>query len=132
MRPTDSIADLLVRIKTATRAEKLFVDVPKSNMKLAIIKLLCSLGFLTRYVVREDDKQGTIRVYIKYAAGRQPVIHDLKRISRPGRRTFVGHNEIPRVLGGMGTTVLSTSKGIISGDEARKLKVGGELLFKAW
>ena len=132
MRPTDSIADLLVRIITGCRAEKLYVDIPKSNMKLDIVKLLYKHGFISKFYAKDDDKQGVIRVYIKYAKGRQSVIHEMKRVSTPGRRFYVGYKEIPEVLGGMGISVLSTPKGVLAGHEARKLKVGGELLFKAW
>lgn len=132
MRPSDSIADMLTRIRNACKQEHRYVDVPLSNVKLSIIQLLKDQGFIQDFLVRKDKDQGCVRVFIKYAGGRQSVIHGLKRISKPSCRRYVKHQEIPRVLGGMGIAVLSTSQGIMDGISARKKKIGGELLCYVW
>ena len=133
MRPSDSIGDMLTRIRNACHAKKRFVDVPMSNMKLAIAKLIHEQGFVESIIFDEaKGKQGVIRLFLKYDNQRNPVIYGLKRVSKPGVRQYVGYKSIPTVLGGMGISVLSTSKGIMTGKDAHQQKVGGELLCKIW
>lgn len=132
MRPSDSIADLLTRIRNACKMQHRYVDTPSSKVRLNILKLLKEEGFIANFLLRPSGYQGEVRIFIKYDKKREPVIQDLKRISKPSCRRYVGHKEIPRVLGGMGLAVVSTSRGIISGLEARKKKVGGELLCYVW
>jgi small subunit ribosomal protein S8 len=132
MRPSDSIADMLTRIRNACKQQHRYVDMPLSKIRMNIIQLLKDQGFVHDFLVRKDEKQGCMRVFIKYASGREPVIHGIKRISKPSCRRYVKHHEIPRVLGGMGIAVLSTSSGIMSGMSARKKKIGGEVLCYVW
>lgn len=132
MAVNDPIADLLTRIRNASLARHRFVEVPKSKAKLAIVKLLMALGYIEGFLSKEDNKQGMIRIYLRYRRDRQPVIQGLKRVSSPGCRKYVTHKEIPSVLGGMGSAILSTPEGIIVGKEARERKVGGEVLCYVW
>lgn len=132
MPTTDPLADLLVRIRNGMRAKLDQVSVPASRMKLEIVKILKSEGYLQKYEMIDDKKQGTLRLTLRYGPKREPVIRGLKRISRPGVRIYVGVNEIPRVMGGMGTVVLSTSRGLLTGREARRRRIGGEVLCTVW
>ena len=133
MSLSDPIADLLTRIRNAVQMKHRYVDIPASNMKKAIVTSLKDLGFVSDFLVREEsNKQGTIRVFLKYDRNRTPAINGLKRVSRPGRRRYVGHTDIPKVLGGMGVALLSTSLGIVEGFEAKKRKLGGELVCFVW
>ncbi len=126
----DPISDLLTRIRNAKMAKHRYVDVDMSKMKLSIIKILEAQGFLDHHIVNDD--KGLVRVFIKYAEGREPVMQQLQRVSKPGLRRYVGYKDIPKVLGGMGIAILSTPKGIVDGATARQQKVGGELLCTIW
>lgn len=128
----DPIADLLTRMRNASRAKHRYIDVCHSKMKEAIVKILKEKGFVAQYLIKEEKKRTTMRIFLKYASQRDPVIHGLKRASKSSLRQYVACREIPRVFGGLGISILSTSKGVIEGDKARELKVGGELLCLAW
>jgi len=129
---TDPIADLLTRIRNAQRRKHETVDVPMSKMKLKIIEILRREGFIRAYKTIELDEHPGIRIYLKYIDDERSVITDLKKISTPGRRIYVGKEEIPPVRGGLGIAILSTSKGILTDRESRKSQVGGELLCYVW
>ena len=129
---SDPIADFLTRIRNASRAEHEKVDVPSSKLKLRLAEILKSEGFIKNYRVLEDSKQGMLRVYLKYGTANEKMISGLVRVSTPGRRVYVGHEKIPAILGGMGVTIVSTSKGVLTDREARKQKIGGEVLAYVW
>ena len=129
---SDPIADLLTRIRNASRAEHEKVDIPSSKLKVRIAEILKDEGFIKNFRVLEDDKQGVLRVYLKYGAGNEKMISGLVRVSTPGRRVYVGHEDIPSILGGMGVAVLSTSRGVVTDRDARKQKTGGEVLAYVW
>ncbi|PSR32141.1 MAG: 30S ribosomal protein S8 [Sulfobacillus benefaciens] len=129
---TDPIADMLTRIRNANTVYREFVDVPVSRMKRALAAILKQEGFIRDYELVEDGKHGMLRLYLKYGPNRERVISGLKRISRPGLRVYAGHEELPRVLGGLGIAVLSTSKGIMTEKQARETRVGGEVLCYVW
>lgn len=128
MTMTDPIADLLTRVRNAQRAGHKRVDIPLSKQKLEITRKLADARFVEAFKVIDDGLQGTLRVYLKYTPEGKAVIRALRRVSKPGRRTYVGVADIPRVRGGMGIAILSTSRGILTGREARAAGVGGELL----
>ena len=128
---SDPIADMLTRIRNGQAAGHEIVEMPASNLKAAIAKVLKDEGYVEDYEVEGDAKR-VLRVALKYNAEGKPVIRGLRRESSPGLRRFCGWKDIPRVLGGLGTSVLSTSQGIMSGREARRRKVGGELLCSIW
>src|SRR2546425_10562129 len=132
MSMTDPIADMLVRIRNASRAEHEKVDIPASKLKTRIAGILKDEGFIKNYRLIEDAKQGTLRVYLKYGAGNEKMISGLVRVSTPGRRVYVTHDKIPSILAGMGVALLSTSRGVFTDREARKQKVGGEVLAYVW
>lgn len=126
---TDPIADYLTRIRNAVMAKHKIVEIPASNLKRDITKILFDKGYILSYKFEEDDKQGHIKIALKYhPETKTPAIKKLERASKPGLRKYVGADEIPRVLNGLGVAILSTSKGVISDKEARKLNVGGEVL----
>jgi len=129
---TDPIADMLTRIRNGNNAKHETVDIPASNMKKSLAKILLEEGFIKGYDVIEDAKQGILRVQLKYGKENEKIISGLKRISKPGLRVYVKSDEIPRVLGGLGIAVLSTSKGIITDKTARKESVGGEVICYIW
>ena len=129
---SDPIADLLTRIRNASRAEHEKVDIPSSKLKVRIAGLLKGEGFIKNFRVIEDRKQGTLRVYLKYGAGNERIISGLVRVSTPGRRVYVTAERVPSVLGGMGVAILSTSKGVMTDRESRKQKIGGEVLALVW
>jgi small subunit ribosomal protein S8 len=129
---TDPIADMLTRIRNANMVKHDLVEFPASNMKKAVLDLLKLEGFIHNYEYIEDSKQGTLRVRMKYGPDREKVITGLKRISKPGLRVYAKRDEIPRVLGGLGIAVLSTSKGIMTDKQARKEGVGGEVICYVW
>lgn len=131
MNITDSIGDMLTRIRNANAALKQEVLVPHSKMKTEIARLLKKEGYVADYAVAQEGAHKQIRIQLKFV-GKTPAIEGIKRVSRPGRRVYVGCEEMPRVQGGMGTALVSTSRGIMTGTEARKLKVGGELLCTVW
>ena len=132
MSVTDPIADFLTCIRNALQAKKRQVDIPFSTVKKAIAEVLAKQGYIRGSKIIEDSKQNVLRVYLQYAQDESPVIQGIKRISTPGRRVYVDKNEIPRVLGGLGTSVVSTTKGIMTGVDARKAGLGGEVLCTIW
>ena len=133
MAVSDPVADFLTRIRNSIKAQHRYVDVDWSKMKQALAEILKNQGFIENFLVKvDDDQRGTIRMFLKYSSGRRPVIQGLKRVSRPGLRKYVGHQDIPRFYGGLGLSILSTSKGIMAGFEAMSNKVGGELLCLVW
>ena len=125
---SDPVADYLTRIRNAQKARHPYVDVPASNLKRAITQILVDKGYVADYVNVEDTKQGLIRVYLKYLRGGKPVIQDIKRISKPGLRRYVGADNLPRVMNGLGIAILSTSRGVMTDKEARRAGIGGEVL----
>ena len=132
MQISDVIADMLTRIRNANDAKHETVDIPASNMKKAIAEILFSEGYIKSYTVVEDGKQGIIRVTLKYTAGKQKVIHGLRRVSKPGLRIYSNCEDLPKVLGGLGIAIISTSKGIMTDKKAREANVGGEVLAFVW
>jgi small subunit ribosomal protein S8 len=132
MSMTDPIADMLTRIRNAGGARFDKVDIPASRMKIGLAKIFKEEGFIKNYKVIKDNRQGILRVYLKYSDQHQPLIQGLKRVSKPGRRVYAGHEELPRVQGGLGVAVISTSQGVVTDRQARKLGVGGEVLCEVW
>lgn len=132
MMITDPIADMLTRIRNANMVRHASVEIPASNMKKALAQILVNEGFVKGFKVISDDLQGLIKVDLKYGPNNEKVITGLKRISKPGLRVYAKKNEIPRVLGGLGVAIISTSTGIITDKEARKLGVGGEVICYIW
>ena len=134
MQITDTIADLLTRIRNASTAKHETVDVPASNMKKAIVQILVDEGYVKSYTVIDDksNSQGTIRIVLKYGAGKQPAITGLKRVSKPGLRVYTNVEDMPKVLKGLGVAILSTSKGVMTDKKARVENVGGEVLAYIW
>ncbi|MGA8072683.1 MAG: 30S ribosomal protein S8 [Candidatus Acidiferrales bacterium] len=130
---TDPIADMLTRIRNASRAKHARVDLPSSKLKVEVARILKDEGYLASYKVVDDTKvKKTLRVYLRYTSDRRSVISNLKRISRPGCRRYVGKTDIRPVVGGMGISILSTPRGLMTGQTARKEGVGGELLCEVW
>jgi len=132
MSMTDPIADMLTRIRNATVAKHRRVDVPASKMKESIAKILKEEGYIQSVRRIEDGPQGTLRIFLKYDDARGCVIRGLERVSKPGRRVYVSRQDIPRVMGGYGTSILSTSQGIMTGLAARQKGIGGELVCQVW
>ncbi|SDL18286.1 30S ribosomal protein S8 [Natronincola ferrireducens] len=132
MTMTDPIADMLTRVRNASAVKHETVDIPASNMKKEIANILLDEGFIKGFDVIEDGKQGIIRMQLKYGKNKEKVITGIKRISKPGLRVYAKKDEIPRVLGGLGIAVISTSKGIITDKTARKQGVGGEVIAYIW
>ena len=132
MQITDPVADMLTRIRNATTAKHESVDVPASNLKKAIAKILLDEGYIKSYEVVEDGTQGVIRIQLKYLAGKEKVISGLRRVSKPGLRVYAGADELPRVLKGRGIAIISTSKGVMTDKAARANHVGGEVLAFVW
>ena len=132
MTMTDPIADMLTRIRNANVVKHETVDVPASNMKKELARILLEEGFIRGYDVIEDGKQGIIRIQFKYGQEGERVITGLKKISKPGMRVYAANHEIPKVLNGLGISVISTSKGILTDKQARKENVGGEVICYVW
>ena len=132
MQITDPVADMLTRIRNANSAKHPTVDVPASNLKKAIAKILLDEGYIKSYEVVEDGTQGVIRIQLKYLAGKEKVISGLRRVSKPGLRVYAGADELPRVLKGLGIAIISTSKGVMTDKAARANHVGGEVLAFVW
>lgn len=132
MTMTDPIADMLTRIRNANTVGHETVEIPASKMKKAIAEILKEEGYIADFEVIEDDKQGMIKVTMKYGANKERVISGIKKISKPGLKVYAKANEVPKVLGGLGIAIVSTSKGIVSDKEARKLGVGGEVICYVW
>lgn len=132
MTMTDPIADMLTRIRNANTVKHETVDVPASNIKKEIVRILLEEGFVRGYDVIEDEKQGIIRIQLKYGQAGEKVITGLKRISKPGMRVYAAKEELPKVLNGLGISIISTSKGILTDRQARKEGVGGEVICYVW
>lgn len=132
MQITDTIADLLTRIRNANTAKHATVDVPASNVKKAITQILVDEGYVKSFQVIEDGKQGVIRITLKYTDGKSPVITGLRRVSKPGLRIYSSCADMPKVRKGLGIAIVSTSKGIVTDKKARELNVGGEILAYIW
>ncbi len=132
MQMSDVIADMLTRIRNANNAKHQTVDIPASNMKKAIAEILTEEGYVKSYQIIDDGKQGVIRITLKYLDGKQKVIRGIRRVSKPGLRIYAGCEDMPRVMNGLGIAIVSTSKGIMTGNKARALNVGGEVLAFVW
>ena len=132
MSLTDPVADMLTRIRNASNARHEKVLVPRSRLKVRIAEVLREEGFIKDFLVHQDGPQGAITILLKYSPEREPAISEIKRVSKPGLRRYVPTDSIPRVLNGMGIAILSTSKGVMADREARKQKVGGELICTVW
>lgn len=132
MQITDAIADMLTRIRNASSAKHETVDIPASNLKRSIAQILLEEGYIKGIEDIKDEKQGVIRVALKYSGNKQNVITGVKRISKPGLRVYAGKDEVPKVLGGLGVAIISTSKGIMTDKKARTEGVGGEVLAFIW
>ena len=133
MAMSDPLADFLTRIRNAGKAEKRFVDTPWSKMKESIASILKEQGFVEDFLVKKDENQrGMLRVFLKYSQNRRPVIQEIKRVSKPGLRRYVKHDDIPTFYGGLGLSIVSTSKGVLPGSKAKALNVGGELICMCW
>ena len=132
MTMTDPIADMLTRIRNANTVGHTTVDVPASKMKRSIAQILKDEGYIADYDVEEDDKQGVIHIRMKYGAGKERVISGIKKISKPGLKVYAKADDVPRVLGGLGIAIISTSKGVISDKEARQQRIGGEVICYVW
>ncbi|NBC00217.1 MAG: 30S ribosomal protein S8 [Bacteroidetes bacterium] len=125
---SDPVADFLARIRNGQMANHRHVDVPASKLKRAMTQILMDKGFVKNYLNIDDGKQGLLRIYLKYDRGGEPVIREMKRISKPGLRRYVGADELPRVRNGLGVAIISTSSGVMTDKEARRINVGGEVL----
>ena len=132
MQITDTIADLLTRIRNASSAKHETVDVPASNMKKAIVQILLDEGYIKNFTVEEDGKQGIIHITLKYLEGKTPVVKGLRRVSKPGLRIYSDVENMPKVMNGLGTAIISTSKGVMTDRDARKANLGGEVLAFVW
>ena len=132
MQISDVIADMLTRIRNANDAKHETVDVPASNLKKSIAQILLDEGYIRNYQVVEDGKQGIIRITLKYAQGKQKVIHGLRRVSKPGLRIYSNCEDMPKVMNGLGIAIVSTSKGVMTDKKAREANVGGEVLAFVW
>ena len=132
MPTTDPIADMLTRIRNANTAVHDQVDIPASKLKEQIARVLKREGFIKDFQVIQTGVQGVIRIFLKYGPDRERVINGIKRVSRPGLRVYVGNEEIPRIFGGLGTVVMSTPKGVVTGKQARRMGIGGEVLAYVW
>ena len=132
MQITDSIADLLTRIRNANTAKHPTVDIPASNMKKAIVQILVDEGYIKNYQMIDDGKQGVIRVTLKYGQNKSQVITGLRRVSKPGLRIYSSCADMPKVMKGLGIAILSTPKGVMTDKDARKANVGGEVLAFIW
>jgi len=132
MQTTDAIADMLTRIRNASSAKHGSVDIPASNLKKSIAQILLDEGYIKGMDIIDDGKQGIIRISLKYTANKHNVITGVKRISKPGLRVYAAKDELPKVLGGLGTAIISTSKGIMTDKKARTEGVGGEVLAFVW
>jgi small subunit ribosomal protein S8 len=132
MNMTDPVADMISRIRNGVRAKLPRVDIPSSKLKVEIARILKDEGYIANFKVVEDQKQGVLRVFLKYGPGMERVITDVQRVSKPGCRIYCGKGEIPRVYGGLGINILSTSRGLMTGRTAAREGVGGEILVNVW
>jgi len=129
---TDPIADLLIRIKNGYGARHRFIDTRGSGMRRALLQVLKSQGYIEEFLEKTEDSKSSMRVFLKYGEGRRPGVTGVRRLSSPGLRRTVGYREIPRVRNGLGSIILSTPAGLMEGEEARKRKIGGELVCSVW
>jgi small subunit ribosomal protein S8 len=129
---TDPIADMLTRIRNGITSRHDRIELPSSKLKVEVARILKNEGFISNYKVVEESPQPTLRVYLRYSDDGEPVIHGIERVSRPGRRVYRAKDEIPSVLGGLGLAIVSTSQGVLSGSDAAKKGVGGEVLCQVW
>lgn len=132
MQITDTIADLLTRIRNASAAKHETVEIPASNIKKSIVQILFEEGYIRKFIVTDDGKQGMIKIFLKYTEDKRPVITGLKRVSKPGLRIYSNVEEMPKVMKGLGVALISTSKGVMTDRKARKENVGGEVLAFIW
>lgn len=132
MKTTDPVADMLTRIRNGLSAHKPMAEMPASRLKLQIARILKEEGYIENFLVSEEGPQGTLRIVLKYIDEKEPLIHALVRLSKPGCRKYAGHAKMPRVLSGLGTAIVSTSKGVMTEAQARETGVGGELLCAVW
>jgi small subunit ribosomal protein S8 len=132
MSMTDPIADMLTRIRNGITSRHDRIELPSSKLKIEVARILKNEGFISNYKVVEEGPQPTLRVYLRYSKDGEPVIHGIERVSRPGRRVYRAKDEIPSVLGGLGLAIVSTSHGVLSGSDAAKKGVGGEVLCQVW
>ena len=132
MQISDVIADMLTRIRNANDAKHDTVDIPASNLKKSIAQILLEEGYIKNFQIVEDGKQGIIRIALKYAPGKQKVIHGLRRVSKPGLRIYSNCEDMPKVMNGLGIAIVSTSKGVMTDKKARQANVGGEVLAFVW
>ena len=132
MHATDVIADMLTRVRNAASSKHQTVDIPASNLKKQIAKILLDEGYVKDFVEIDDKKQGIIRITLKYVENKKNIITGIKRISKPGLRVYAHKDELPKVLGGLGVAIVSTSQGVMTDKEARKLGIGGEVLAFVW
>jgi len=132
MNMTDPVADMITRIRNGVRARLPKIDVPSSKLKSEIARILKDEGYIANYRFVDDGRQGSLRIFLKYGPGWERVITDLQRVSKPGCRIYCGKGEIPRVYGGLGINILSTSRGVMTGRQAAKTGVGGEILCNVW
>lgn len=132
MSMSDPLADMLTRIRNAGMVRFETVDVPMSSLKVGVAKVLRAEGYINDYEIIEDNTQGTLRIALKYGPHNERVISGIRRVSKPGLRKYVKAEDIPKVMSGLGISILSTSKGVITDREARRLRIGGEILCQAW
>ena len=132
MSMTDPVADMITRIRNGVRAKLGRVDIPASKLKMEIARILRDEGYISNFKLAEDSRQGVLRVFLKYGPGMERVITDVQRVSRPGCRIYCGKHQIPRVYGGLGINILSTSRGVMTGRTAAREGVGGEILVNVW
>ncbi len=132
MSQTDPIADFLTRVRNGLQADHDAVEIPASKLKIEMARILVEQGYVEDYAVEPGRVGQTLRVTLKYTEDRKPVIHGMQRVSKPGRREYVASGEVPKVQGGMGTTIVSPSRGVMTGHDARRAGVGGELVAKVW
>ena len=132
MQMSDVIADMLTRIRNASNAKHATVDIPASNMKKSIADILVEEGYITGYEIVDNGNQGIIRVTLKYTPAKQKVIRGIRRVSKPGLRIYAGYEDMPKVMNGLGTVIVSTSKGLMTDKKARAEKIGGEIIAFVW
>jgi small subunit ribosomal protein S8 len=132
MNMTDPVADMITRIRNGVRAKLPKVDIPSSKLKAEIARILKDEGYIVNFKLTEDEKQGVLRIILKYGPGMERVITDVQRVSRPGCRIYCGKDQIPRVYGGLGINILSTSRGVMTGKTAAREGVGGEIICNVW
>jgi small subunit ribosomal protein S8 len=132
MTTSDPISDMLTRVRNAMRAKHAKVDVPSSKLKMEIARILKEEGYILNYKMADEGSKKSIRIYLKYTPGNEPVISKIERVSRPGCRVYIGSQDVQRVLGGLGISILTTPRGVMTGSTARRENVGGELLCKVY